>query len=271
MDLSQGSFYIDLDGTGVTVEAWASSESGIFLLRSDQNPDPLQIPGDTEKTVITPASAKNAICVGAYNTKNQYTDIDGNVQDMGVTLGDIAEFSSRGPLRDGYQKPDIAAPGNVVVSTYSADEVREGQARTAIERDGVHIRKQGTSMAAPHVTGVLALLLQKNPTLDAQQLKTALTNTAIDKGTVGWDKFWGWGQMDALAAFNSIPGGSSVTRGDVNEDGSINSADAILVSRHVAALQTLTGDALTAADADESGAVNDADVDWILEKTVGLR
>lgn len=274
LDLSQAVFFIDLQGTGVAFETWVSSESGVYLLRNDQNPDPWQVPGDSEMTVITPASARKAVCVAAYNTKNQYVDVDGNTRQLeGTNIGEIAEFSSRGPLRDGTRKPDVAAPGNVVLAAYSADENLEGdpETRIYIERDGVHVRKQGTSMAAPHVTGVLALLLQKNPNLDSEQLKNALLSTALDRGAPGWDKFWGLGQMDALAAFNSIAAGPAVTPGDVNDDGAVDAADAILVARHLAGLALLAGDPLDAADADENGTVSQADIDWILEKKVGLR
>jgi subtilisin family serine protease len=64
-----------------------------------------------------------------------------------------APFSSRGPSRDGRRKPDLAAPGVDVLAARSA---AMGTSRSA----GLLVRKSGTSMATPHVTGAVALCLQ---------------------------------------------------------------------------------------------------------------
>jgi|GEM_PF-5690774 len=62
----------------------------------------------------------------------------------------------------------------------------------------------GTSMAAPHVSGIAALLKSKAPSLTNSALKTALTSTATDKGTAGKDNFYGYGIPNALLALQSI-------------------------------------------------------------------
>ena len=106
----------------------------------------------------------------------------------------IAPFSSRGPTQDGRIKPDIVAPG---VGITSATGPSGYQART------------GTSMAAPFVAGVAALMLDANPALSVQQLKDTIMNTAVDwgrggdntvAGSIGPDIDYGAGRLDAFAA-----------------------------------------------------------------------
>jgi serine protease len=63
---------------------------------------------------------------------------------------------------------------------------------------------QGTSMATPHVSGVVALLLALDSSLTPTQIRHALESTAEDKGDFGRDNVYGWGLMDAKAALLSI-------------------------------------------------------------------
>jgi subtilisin family serine protease len=65
----------------------------------------------------------------------------------------------------------------------------------------------GTSCATPYVAGVAALLKSRNPSLTPAQVRTALTTTAINMYTAGWDQWTGYGFVDAAAALNSISGG----------------------------------------------------------------
>lgn len=273
-------FYIQLKGAGVPVHAWhimrdmGSFIPGFVWTNNGATPPAKLIEPDDWFTLATPGTGNEVITVGSYVTKVQWTDINGGTQtQQGATIGQISGFSSRGPRRDGsatvaQQKPDVTGPGEAVISTLSS--VLTQRPATDIERDGKHQKMQGTSMSAPVVTGIAALMLQKNRNLTQDQIKTILRNTARDTGDFGWDRVWGAGRVDAVAALNAVQGGA-VTRGDVNQDGLINAADAILVLRHHGGQQTLTGDALTAADANESGAVDPTDADWILEKQTGLR
>lgn len=95
------------------------------------------------------------------------------------TEGDkLADFSSRGPSRKNYHiKPDITAPGVNVLSAapfFINDKENETNYLYGYQR------MSGTSMAAPHVTGIAALILQHNPKYEPYDVKTALMNTAID-------------------------------------------------------------------------------------------
>lgn len=105
----------------------------------------------------------------------------------------IASFSSRGPSDcDGVTiKPEVSAPGVNVYSSYPG---------------GTYVRMSGTSMAGPHVAGVVALMRQANPNADVQAIKNALMATARDAGTAGEDNSYGWGVIDAYAAVQAVLG-----------------------------------------------------------------
>lgn len=87
-----------------------------------------------------------------------------------------AEYSSFG------QGTDIAAPGDYIYSTYL---------------DNSFDVMSGTSMAAPHVAGVLALMKEKFPHYTNVQLRDALVNNTLDLGAKGWDPFYGFGLVQA--------------------------------------------------------------------------
>ncbi|MDZ8109163.1 MAG: S8 family peptidase [Nostoc sp. DedQUE12a] len=144
----------------------------------------------------SPGAASSAITVAAYTTKAKYTDIDNEVREMGLDLDTISEFSSEGPLRNDAQKPDIAAPGAMIVSTLSADA---NSARSSMI-NSKFVAMAGTSMATPFVTGLVALLLQRDPQLDPATLKDLLRkNSAIPGKPAGtFDEKWGYGVINAL-------------------------------------------------------------------------
>ncbi|MBD2677519.1 MULTISPECIES: S8 family peptidase [Nostoc] len=144
----------------------------------------------------SPGAASSAVTVAAYTTKAKYTDIDNQVREMGLDLDTISEFSSEGPLRNDAQKPDIAAPGAMIVSTLSADA---NSARSSMI-NSKFVAMAGTSMATPFVTGLVALLLQRDPQLDPATLKDLLRkNSAIPGKPAGtFDEKWGYGVINAL-------------------------------------------------------------------------
>jgi subtilisin family serine protease len=145
--------------------------------------------------VGAPGAAASAITVAAYTTKNQYVDIDGNTQTVGLTIDTIADFSSEGPLRNGQEKPDVAAPGAMIVSALSADK---DEARSQMVNPQ-YVVLAGTSMACPFVAGLVALLLQRDPTLTPAAIKTQLRqNSLIPAQPPGtFDPKWGYGLVDA--------------------------------------------------------------------------
>jgi subtilisin family serine protease/tetratricopeptide (TPR) repeat protein len=128
-----------------------------------------------EMTVSVPGTADSVITVGAV--------------EPGIPVR-VGEFSSFGPTRDGREKPDLCAPGVAVHAALHSSG------------NGV-IPMDGTSMAAPHVTGAIALLLSKAtasgaPIPTASQIRAVLTQTTMFKNAY-WDRGQGFGVLDVKA------------------------------------------------------------------------
>ncbi len=104
----------------------------------------------------------------------------------------ISGSSSRGPSDcDGVSvKPNVVAPGVSIRSSVLG---------------GSYGFLSGSSMAAPHVAGIVALLREKNPNASPEQIKTALLTTSSDLGPQGPDNEHGWGYINALAALKALP------------------------------------------------------------------
>jgi subtilisin family serine protease len=144
----------------------------------------------------SPGAAAGAITVASYTTKVEWTDIDGNARQAGLTLDDISDFSSEGPVRKGaQQKPDAAAPGAMIVSCLSS---KSGPRRADMVNGNFRVMA-GTSMATPFVVGLTALLLERDPGLDWNGVRAKLrSHSAIPGKPAGsYDTKWGFGLIDA--------------------------------------------------------------------------
>ena len=162
----------------------------------------------------TPATAKRVITVANYTTRRCFTSVNFQVfcfSAANINTGDLHPSSSSGPTRDLRNKPDIAAPGALIFAALSKDAPETNNLsprRIFVSTDGRHVGQTGTSMAAPHVTGTVALMLQKNPKLTPEQVKTALVTGARKDsftGALAWSPTWGAGKLDAFAAVNATP------------------------------------------------------------------
>ncbi len=102
----------------------------------------------------------------------------------------IDASSSRGPSDcNGAIKPNVCAPGTTILSTAPNNS---------------YTYLTGTSMAAPHVSGLVALLRQKNPNATVDQIKNAILTTTNKLGRTLPDNSYGWGMIDCMAALNAI-------------------------------------------------------------------
>ena len=91
---------------------------------------------------------------------------------------------------------EVVAPGSSIYSTVP----------------GNYGDKSGTSMAAPHVSGLGALLWSLSPGLSREQVRSTIQSSVVDLGTPGWDKFYGYGRINAWRALTSGTADLSVTK-----------------------------------------------------------
>jgi len=107
----------------------------------------------------------------------------------------IYSQSSRGPAECNTAiKPNVSAPGVAIRSSYP---------------NGQYASLAGTSMAAPHVAGLVAMLREKNPNATVDEIKTAILTTTQTYGYSLPDNNYGWGVIDCLAALNALDGTNS--------------------------------------------------------------
>lgn len=125
--------------------------------------------GPWPETVGAPASYASALAVGASDQEDE-----------------VAWFSSRGPSPwTALSKPHISAPGTHILSAYP---------------EAQYAYASGTSMAAPHVSGAIALLLSANPNLTEGGIWQRLAETAVPMSNTHPNNDSGWGRLDAYAA-----------------------------------------------------------------------
>ena len=123
----------------------------------------------------------------------------------------VATSSSRGPSAcDGSFFPEVVAPG---VGVRAADLTFGG-----VFPDS-YASVSGTSFAAPHAAGTMALLRQANPGTTVAELEQALTDSAVDLGTTGADNVSGYGMIDAVAANDLLASNPGPTCTDADSDG----------------------------------------------------
>lgn len=165
---------------------------------------------DVQVTLASPGTGDKILSVGAYVTKTSWPAMAGTCKYPGTlpAFGIRAPFCSRGPRRDGGEKPDIDAPGMGIASSWSANASSSEFSDTNCGEtpDGKHYVSQGTSQASPHVAGAVALMLQVDPTMTFDLAQSRLRTSAVhDLYTgQGFSTDYGWGKLDANAAVHLI-------------------------------------------------------------------
>lgn len=176
------------------------------------------VPADRSHSVGNPATSHKVISVGAFVSRNSWTT-DDNVtlnttypNDVEGTsfytpeVGQSAIFTSRGPSRDGRILPTISAPGDKIFSVRSQDIDDSYFESDLLLENGQYLGMQGTSMASPMTTGLIALMLEAKPDLDYDEIVDIFSRTAVKDSFTGDEQnnIFGHGKIDAVAALSEI-------------------------------------------------------------------
>lgn len=195
-----------------------------------------------EGTVNLPATSPDIIAVGCTVSSPTWRSQAGQRIALGAPLldsagglpdpsglhreledGEICYFSSAGPTVVGVPKPDIAAPGMIIIGAMSG-QANPGVASSiftapycpkdqdtgivdpaCLQVDATHAASQGTSMSSPMVAGVAALLLQQDPTLTEDMVRALLQAGAHRfRGTAAYFDQSGPGELDADGALAAL-------------------------------------------------------------------
>jgi type VII secretion-associated serine protease mycosin len=180
--------------TGIT---WAADHGAQVINMS--------LGGTAQVTAVTNAIAyarsKGVVVVAAAgNSRSAGSPVSYPAADPGViavaatdSADNVAPFSNQGTY------VDVAAPGVNIPNTIPVSR-------------GGYSYMSGTSMAAPHIAAVAALLKAHRPELDSDQVEQAMETSAVDLGTAGKDADFGYGRVDATAALAAAPAaGAPVT------------------------------------------------------------
>jgi serine protease len=186
----------------------------------------LGLPGlsATLQAAVSAARSQGVIMVAAAGNKNENTphspaSLDGVISVSAVDINALkASYSNFG------SGIDVAAPGGNLSFDLNGDGFGDGVLSTLGDDQGGFFARffAGTSMASPHVAGVMALMLAVNPNLTPTDIDQLLAGThpdttlgiTRDLGAAGRDDFFGHGLIDAAAAViaaNSVPGGTETT------------------------------------------------------------
>lgn len=159
-----------------------------------------------EDSICTPYPAGFATVMGSYQSAKNVLTV-GAIDNGTYT---IADFSSRGPAKDGRLKPELVAGGIAVATTVS---------------DNKYTLAYGTSCSAPAVTGILALLYERYKQLHGGSnspsalIKAVACNGAVDMGNPGPDYTYGFGNINARNSVEAIENNTWFT-GTLNNGGS---------------------------------------------------
>ncbi len=151
--------------------AW---DSGIVVAAAAGNRGPLLM------SVTSPGTSDKIITVGA-SENNNIIRIDEN---------SIVDFSGRGPTQNYIIKPDVIAPGANIMST------------DGVNGNNYYMEQSGTSMSTSIISGAIALLLQKNPSLSPNEVKRYIKNSSRRLNYSVYQQGWGIIDIEKLIHYS---------------------------------------------------------------------
>ena len=228
--------------------------------------------GSSVGSISDIATTDSVISVGSYNSRQTVPLRDGSTYFRPNSKpGYLSSFSSFGPDENGISRPDICAPGSVLVSSanrYFVNPPNLQYWQPSAWVNGVEYTYSpdlGTSMSAPIVAGTIALWLQANPSLSVNDVRETLKYSARqDEYVKPADRQrWGAGKLDAYAGLLHVLKLDEIV-GDVNGDREVNIADINVVISIIQG-EEVSADFLRRADVNKDDEVNISDVNRIIE------
>ena len=185
----------------VTFHCWIERGINTPTFLPPKSPPDGKIRSTVDSTLSIPGTAAQVIAVANHQSRTSCCD-------CWPSTG-IESSSSRGPVARGAgtnRKPDIAAPGLEITSAKADAANLRGNCCSCCPDACCCLYEDltGTSMAAPHVTGAIALLLEENPRLTRADIVRHLQATARDRPAGGWDTTWGGGKLNIEAAIAAV-------------------------------------------------------------------
>lgn len=209
-----GTYAVRLRGTSISDGSFhASLNPARIFPGTDQNR--LTGPWVTEQSSIWyGATAESNIAPNSYVHRPTWVDINGTTRmDVGndVTPGSLWPGSSIGPTYDGRLGTTVSVPGNTNIGAYARRSFFASIPNVVVQGgENPYGTLGAVSGAAPVLTGIVALMLEADPTLDAAQVKRFLQDTAREDAFTGTvpNPTWGHGKVDALRAVEAAFAGT---------------------------------------------------------------
>lgn len=227
--------------------------------------------GQSVGSISDIAATDSVISVGSYNTRQTVPLRDGSIYfRYNSTPGYLSSFSSFGPDENGIARPDVCAPGSVLVSSanrYFVDAPNLQYWQPSAIVNGVEYTYSpdlGTSMSAPIVAGAVALWLQANPGLSVADVRNVLQKSSNRDSFVraGYSDRWGAGKLDVNEGLRYVLHIED-KNGDVNRDGEVNISDINVVISIIQG-EEVDPDVARRADVNNDQEVNISDINLII-------
>ena len=217
--------------------------------------DPELPSGNNSHSIHSPSSAPSVICVGSTGYRTEFVNYLGETKAYkNGENGSRSSFSGVGPTLDGRTKPDVMAPGQNVISSYSSFFIgNPDNAGYPLSSDVRHFEyngrtyawncNSGTSMATPVVAGAIALWLQAYPKLTPEDCIDIFSKTCThyDASLSYPNNLYGYGQIDILEGLKEVlkkatAGIENVPSKEQLQDDRIYSLDGLYIGKDAARL-----------------------------------